>query len=300
VHRLKLGSFSNFPFMGLAEAREAWRSARAAVAKGIDPGTTAAGVEAAMGFPEVVAEWLKRDQSENKASSIYAVTRVIESDLLPAWGSRRIDQIGKRDVLDLLDGIVDRGAPSKASRVYAHLSCFFKWCLGRDIITVNPMASVPRPGSNGARDRVLTDDELGRIYRGAEGFGPAGAVIRLLALTGARLNEIAQLRWYEIGGDIITLKGDRTKNGRAHVIPLSVPARALLDTMVPIQECDFVFSVDGRRPLNSWSYVKGLLEGVWRQRLAPARSAQNLCHRHGRAWCAAAHRRGVPEPRERP
>jgi integrase len=268
VHRLKLGSFSDYPFMGLAEAREAWREARASVAKGVDPAQAQQAATAAMGFPEVVAEWLKRDQSDNKPSSIYAVKRVIEYDLLPAWGNRRIDQIGKRDVLDLLDGIIDRGAPSKASRTYAHLSCFFRWCLGRDIIAVNPMASVPRPGANGVRDRVLADDELGRLYREAGelgrtavgGISPAGAVIRLLALTGARLNEIARLKWDEIDGDVIRLEGDRTKNGRAHVIPLSPPARAVIDAIVPILDCDFVFSADGRRPLNSWGYVKAQLD----------------------------------------
>jgi integrase len=262
VHRLKLGSYSDHPFLGLAEAREAWRETRGAVARGIDPARAQQSDTAAMGFPPVVAEWLKRDQAENKASSLYAVQRVIENDLLPAWRHRRIDQIGKRDVLDLLDGIVDRGAPSMARRVYAHLGCFFKWCLSRDIITVNPMASIPRPSSGAARERVLSAEELAAIYRGAEQLGPAGTVIRLLALTGARLNEIAQLRWPELNGVAINLPGDRTKNGRPHLIPLSAPAKALLDTMVPIQDCDFVFTVGGRKPVSGWSGNKALLDKV--------------------------------------
>jgi integrase len=255
VRRLKLGSFSDYPFMSLAAAREAWREARAAVAEGNDPAQQEP-TTAAMGFPEVVAEWLKRDQAGNKASTQYAVKRVVEFDLLPAWGNRRIDQIGKRDVLDLLDGIIDRGASSKANRVYAHLSCFFKWCLSRDIISVNPIASISRPGSNKVRDRVLTGDELGVIYRSAADLGPVGAVVRLLALTGARLNEIARLKWSEIDGDVIRLEGDRTKNGRPYIIPLSAPARAVIGTVVPIQGCEYVFSTDGRKPLNSWGRAK--------------------------------------------
>jgi integrase len=257
VHRLKLGSYSDYPFMGLAEAREAWRDARAKVAKGVDPALVQP--QAAMGFPEVVAEWLKRDQANNRSSSVYQVGRIIEYDLLPAWGTKRIDEISKRDVLDMLDGIVDRGAPSKAVKTYAHLKCFFKWCLSRDIIALNPMASISSPAGTTPRERVLANDELARVYRAAEGLGPTGVVVCLLALTGARLKEIAHLKWAEVDGDNISLPGDRTKNGRPHLIPLSPPAKALLEAMVPIQDCDFVFSTDGKRPPNSWGRVKGIL-----------------------------------------
>jgi integrase len=230
------------------------------VAKGIDPARAQQSDTAAMGFPQVVAEWLKRDQADNKASSLYAVQRVVEYDLLPAWRNRRIDQISKRDVLDLLDGIIDRGAPSMARRVYAHLHAFFKWCLGRDIITIDPMASVSKPNGTVARDRVLKPEELAAVYRAAEELGPAGTVVRLLALTGCRLNEIAQLTWPELNGVAINLPGARTKNGKPHVIPLSSAAKALLGTVVPVADCDFVFTVGGKKPVSSWTNNKALLD----------------------------------------
>jgi site-specific recombinase XerD len=68
----------------------------------------------------------------------------VRADILPARSGRLIGDITKRDVLALLDGIVERGATIRARRVFATLASFFKWCVKRDIITVNPMAGVER------------------------------------------------------------------------------------------------------------------------------------------------------------
>ena len=212
--------------MGLAEAREAWRQARQDVAKGINPGLAHRLEKPATSFTAVAEEWLRRDQSGNK--SIAAMTRIVNRELLPAWGNRPIQEIGRRDVLNLIDSIVDRGAVVMARRVQARLHRLFRWCVGRGIIAVNPVADLPKPGSETRRDRVLSDDELVQAWKGTETLGfPFGPAFQLLIVTGARREEIGRLKWSEIDGDTIRLKGDRTKNGEAHDIPLSAPARAL-------------------------------------------------------------------------
>ena len=83
------------------------------------------------------------------------------------------------------------------------------------------------PVSATRRDRVLSDDELVKIWHAADD-GPFGHVLKLLILTGARREEITQLRWAEVAGDTISLPGERTKTGEARIIPLSAPAVALL------------------------------------------------------------------------
>ena len=70
--------------------------------------------------------------------------------------------------------------------------------------------------------------------------GLHSAVIRLLVLTGARLQEIAQLRWSEIVGDTIKLDGDRTKNAEPRTIPLSKAALELLKQVPRIAGSEFV------------------------------------------------------------
>src|SRR5690348_4012545 len=203
--KLRRETLGRWPAISLADARMAWRKTREAIAKGETPPRE----NPAMLFEHVVEEWIKRDQSKNKPSSLYQVTRSLEVDVLPAWRGKRIDEIGKRDVIELLDTIADRGAPIMARRVQSYIRRFFRWCIERDVLKIDPTQAMPRVGNGKSRDRVLTDDELGKVWHAAE--GPYGAVVRLLALTGARREEIAQLRWSEIDGDHIKLEGSRTK-----------------------------------------------------------------------------------------
>jgi integrase len=255
--KLRRETLGRWPSTSLADARMEWRKTREAIAKGEDP----AGAKApAMAFEAVVEEWLKRDQSKNKASSQYQVHRALESDLLPAWRGKRVDAITKRDIHDLLDSIADRGAPIMARRVQAYVRRFFRWCVERDILKVDPTAGMPRVGNGKSRERVLTDDELLKVWRSCD--GPYGTVVRMLALTGARREEIAQLKWSEIDRDTIKLEGPRTKTGVPHIIPLSAPAMSLLETMPRIRGCEFVFTNGGKKPIADWSRCKIALDAA--------------------------------------
>ena len=89
--------------------------------------------------------------------------------------------------------------------------------------------------------------------------GPFGDILKLLILTGARREEITQLRWAEIVGDTISLPGERTKTGEARLIPLSQPAMALLNN-APRNGGDVVFTADGKKPVNGWSRAKRRLD----------------------------------------
>jgi site-specific recombinase XerC len=75
--------------------------------------------------------------------------------VLPAWSGRRAQDITKRDVLDLLDGIVDRGAPIHANRVLAAVRKLFSWCIERDILTASPCTGLKAPATEQSRDRLL-------------------------------------------------------------------------------------------------------------------------------------------------
>jgi hypothetical protein len=138
LHRQTLG---RWPSISLAGARESWRKTRAAIGRGEAPHGDKASL-----FEHVAEEWLKRDQAKNKKGSLYQVTRSFEADVLPAWRGKRVDEITKRDVIELLDSISDRGAPSMALRVRSHVRRFFRWCIERDILKADPTAGLPREG----------------------------------------------------------------------------------------------------------------------------------------------------------
>ena len=117
------------------------------------------------------------------------------------------------------------------------------------------------PGSETKRDRVLTDDEVVAVWRGTQELGwPFGDCIRLLMLTGARREEIAQLRWSEVDNLSIKLKGARTKSGEPHDIPLSAPALALLEHLPRIATSDLVFTTNGKTSISGWSHAKDRLD----------------------------------------
>src|SRR5215472_12527883 len=129
-------SFGRWPAVTLATARAKWRETREKLAKG-EPVISEAKTPS-LSFERAVEDWLKRDQSQNKASTLYQAVRTVEAELLPAWRGKRVDQITKADVSALLDSIVDRGAPIMAKRVQRIVRRFFHWCLERDIVKADP------------------------------------------------------------------------------------------------------------------------------------------------------------------
>lgn len=254
-------TFGTYPALSLADARQAWREAKEHVETGRDPTVAHKRDRAAHDFVSVAEEWLRRDQAKNRTAR--ESRRIIDRYVAPAWGGLRVDEIGRRDVLDLVDSIADRGTIVMARRVHSRLHRFFRWCVGRDIIEANPTADLPKPGSETKRDRVLTDQELSTVWRSAEKLGwPFGTVIQLLILTGARRNEIGSLRWSEIGENRITFDGTRTKNGEPHDIALSAAAVQLLKEVPRVSGSDFVFTTNGRSAIGAWSRTKGRLDAL--------------------------------------
>jgi integrase len=254
LRRLTLG---RFPGMELADARTAWQDARKAVGQGENPARRKPA--AADSFGAAADEWLKRDQAHNRSHG--EVKRVLERDVKPAWDGRVIASITRRDVLELIDSIADRGAVTYARRVQAHLHRLFRWSVGRGIIDSNPAADLPKPGAVVKRDRVLADAELAAVWKAASATEwPFGALFRLLILTGARREEIGALRWSEIQDDKIELEGARTKNGRPHTIPLSTTATALIEKLPRIDKSEYVFTTTGETPVSGWSKAKALLD----------------------------------------
>ena len=126
------------------------------------------------------------------------------------------------------------------------------------------MTTLHPPSAPSSRDRVLSNSEIRSFWAACETLpGPSGSVLRLLLIAGARLNEIARLRWEEVSDDlsIITIPGERTKNSRALVVPLPPLARQLIANRD--RDGTFVFTTTGGiTPISSWSDVKRRLDAA--------------------------------------
>ena len=182
------------------------------------------------------------------------------------WGSRKIGSIGHHDVVALLRDVQGNDRTKRAyiaNRVRAALSRFFKWAISEAMIPSreNPVAGTePRRGET-KRERVLTDEEIGAVWRAADGF-PYGPIVRLLLATGQRRNEVGAIRWPELDleGKTWRLPKERTKGNRDHTVPLNGLALEMLKTCHRIEGRDCIFATRKETAFSGWSKAKHQLD----------------------------------------
>lgn len=170
------------------------------------------------------------DRSLKDTRSGQETARLIRHGPVAAWRGKHISEVRRADVADLIDQIRMR-SPATARLTYAALRGLFGWCIERDLIAASPCDRLKAPPRPEARDRVLSDDELRAIWKASDGLGyPFGPIVQLLMLTGQRRGEVAGMAWTELDLEASTwrMPKERTKNGRAHEIDLSVEALAVI------------------------------------------------------------------------
>lgn len=171
--------------------------------------------------------------------------------------SLEVKDLERRHIAAELERIAIRGK-YEANRSRASLSAMFSWAIGAGRVTrdSNPVIGTNKATNEIARDRVLSDMEASLIWK-QSGSGHYAAIIRLLLLTGQRREEVAAITWSEI--DLVkglwSLPKTRTKNKRAHDVPLSEPAIAILEGLPRQPERDLVFG-DGKGAFSGWSKCK--------------------------------------------
>lgn len=154
--------------------------------------------------------------------------------ITPKLGRYPLSDITPKDVLRFLDGI-KKNAPASALAIHGTLKRMFDFAAGRQLMVTNPAAAIPQRviGEKKPRTRALSPDEIGTLLRGLDGAKGEPTTLqsfRLLLLTMVRRNELLESTWCEFDLDnaIWTIPGERTKNSKAHVVPLSRQAVAAL------------------------------------------------------------------------
>lgn len=267
--KLTLGPY---PALDLGTARDRARDALKAVAAGQDPGLekkdaarkAQQDVEARDRVSiQLDAFYERHVKPNNTLRTASEVMRALDKDVRSAWGERRVQQITRRDVIELLDSIVDRGKPIAANRALAYMRRFFNWLIERSVLETSPCDRVKAPSGEQDRDRVLTDGELRWLWKATERLGyPFGPFVRLLLLTGQRRDEVAKLRWAEIcRPDLWTIPKERTKNGIAHDVPLSSAAQEVI-TALPriVGKPGYLFTTNGQSAASGYSHAKERLD----------------------------------------
>jgi integrase len=162
-------------------------------------------------------------------------------------------ELSRRAVIGALDAMALKKSAS-AGLLVAYGKALFNWALKRDVLASNPFVNLAVAPTR-KRERVLSDEELAAIWRATDTVGAYNAVVRMLILTGQRREEVAGMPWSELSDDLATwtIPSQRTKNRRAHVVPLSQPARDLLHSVPRFNELVFPGL---RGPFRNWWAAK--------------------------------------------
>ena len=156
--------------------------------------------------------------------------------------------------------IATENGPYAANRARAYLAAMFSWAIEQGLVDDNPVAGTGRITKEVSRDRILSDAELALIWQHS-GAGDYGSIIRLLILTGQRREEVAAMLWSEVdlAAGVWTISAERTKNKRAHDVPLSAASIAILHDTPERVDRDYVFGV-GAGAFSGWSKAKVALD----------------------------------------
>jgi integrase len=263
----------DYPGISLEAARHLAREALEDIARGIDPKARQEARQreedrrrndtfAAMA-EQFIAKHVKKLRTADE------VEAAIRREFISRWGSRPIADITRRDVVEMLDEVVERGTPYAAHHMLAFLRKLYNWAIARSIYglehspcdRLKPSEVIGKPTP---RVRTLTDGELRLVWAAAGKAGyPFGPLIRLLCLTGQRRSEVAEMSWHEVdlAKALWVIPAERMKAAAPHVVPISPVAVGLLETLPNWTRGDFVFTTtSGERPVSGFGKAKERLD----------------------------------------
>lgn len=258
--RLTLG---RYPALSLAAARDQAYEALRQIARGQDPAFAKQQERLDPSEFDKIVETFIETYAKRQTMSWAETQKILRRHFVRSWGRRNVSLITKRDVTARIDYILTERGPSAANQAFAHIRKLFNWCVERGIVETSPCQGLRMPAATTSRDRVLSEEEIARVWLAAEAIGyPYGPYVKILLLTAQRRDEVASMRWQELDLDqsVWTLPMSRTKAKRAHVVPLTSEVIACVRTLPRLDE-SFVFpGRTGGRSISGFSKWKRKLD----------------------------------------
>jgi integrase len=240
VVRLTLGSY---PDLTLADARIKVEQYRHLIAQGGDPrdekrGAITLAKRQGKTFEEVAGLYLEQYAKLNKVS--WQDDQSYLKRACAKWRNLSISAITDDYVAELLDEIAAK-APVSANRMQSILHTLFRWAKepGRKYVTVNPVADMPRRAKEAHKDRVLSDQDIRKLWHTLDTqSGSIALVLKMILLTAARPGMVSGMladELHDIDGTTPTwhLPASRMKNKKPFILPLSPQAVAIIKKARP-------------------------------------------------------------------
>jgi integrase len=253
--RITIGSITDKDF---GKAKDEAKTIKARVRLGEDPANEikSTKIGSAQTFEATVAQFLETIRARYRPRSFKQIERHLTkhaSDL----NKKPVAKITRHDIAAVVEAVTKDSGAVTANRVRSSLSTFYSWAIQRAHAEFNPVIGTER-NKEQSRARVLTPAEL-RLIWGALGDDDHGSIVKLLALTGQRENEIGSLCRSEIYDAEIILSEQRTKNKNPHVVPLAPLALAIIDAQDQRDDRDLIFG-RGEGGFSGWSRSKERLD----------------------------------------
>ncbi len=223
VARVTIG---RYPDVSLFEARRRADTARRNAQDGAAPALAGDGLT----FATLAGQYIARASTAKKS---WRHDELLLKRPLEAWATLPAQSIGRVEIMGLLSEIAQT-APVAANRTQAVLRTLFGHAANDGLLNANPLAGARKAGGRErSKDRILSDAEISILWRAlGDDATPAAPTIRLalrtILLTAARPGEVAGMALDELELDgrepVWTIPSARSKNGKAHVVPLSALA----------------------------------------------------------------------------
>lgn len=229
--------------LGVDEARERTREIVKRVKAGKPP------VEPPKPAPQSVAavaeNWLRRVVDENRYRTAAEKHRIVERYIVPHIGDRDFVELRRSDIALLLDRIQDDHGRQMADAVLTVLRSIAGWLQSRDDAYRVPFTKGMRrtPRQQYSRSRILSDDELRKVWLAADDAGAYGVLIKLLLLTAQRRAKVLRLRWADIHGDVWHIPSAEREKGNAGRLQLPQVALDIIAAQPKLAGSPFVFAV---------------------------------------------------------
>lgn len=239
-----------------SDARATASCLYAQIKLGGDPSATKKAARAAQAetLEAAIDVYLARQRLRLRERSLAETVRHLNVHARPLHAMPLV-KVDRRAIAGLVAKLGASSGPVAANGVLKDLGALFAWAMREGLADMNPAAGANRFPQI-ARSRVLSDDELRAVWQATGNGGRHATIVRLLALTGCRREEIGGLSWSEVDLDkaVISLPSERTKNALPFDLPLSPPAADILRAW-PRGEGGAVFA-----KYATWSTDKTLLD----------------------------------------
>jgi integrase len=172
------------------------------------------------------------------------VERRLRKNVVPVIGATPLPSLHRRDIIRVLDPVLERGAPLESLKVFKDCRALLRWAVERGELDASPMDRMKPPAEEKSRERVLTDDELQVVWHStALAREDHRTILRLCLLTAQRLGEVTGMVCDEVDlkSSTWTIPAKRSKNGHKHAVPLSAAALALVRDAVTAARGDRLF-----------------------------------------------------------